>query len=77
MERIKSIFPYNTHGYIVGKISVVLSEILMCTTNDVIFSQTSIEKNLTNHPDLCIEDVNRLRKKAHRRNLTILKDIFP
>ncbi len=134
MERIKSILPYNAHGYIVGSISTVLANILLSETVEVVFSEVSLEKNFTNHPELSIEDylllpeiigkshfmiqdgdktvavvlereilyhyalkctksgetlflmsfrktsikdVKRLRKKATKNNMKILKDIFP
>lgn len=56
MERIKSTFPKNSDGYIVGKISTVLANILLSNTDEVVFSEVSLEKNFDNHPDLMIED---------------------
>ena len=56
MERIKSTFPRNSDGYIVGKISTVLANILFSKTDEVVFSEVSLAKNFDNHPDLIIED---------------------
>ncbi len=56
MERIKSTFSRNSDGYIVGKISTVLANILLSKTDEVVFSEISLAKNFDNHPDLIIED---------------------
>ena len=56
MERIKSTFSKNSDGYIIGKISTVLANILLSNTDEVVFSEASLKKNFDNHPDLMIED---------------------
>ena len=56
MEKFIDKYPKNKFGYEVGKISVVLSEILLSKTKIVTFSKESLSKNLLHHPDLSEND---------------------
>jgi len=60
MERFKLQSTLNPFGYVIGKISVPLSSLLLSQTQTVIFSQASLEKNLNNHKDLLPEDYLKL-----------------
>ena len=52
MKRFYSKYPKNEFGFEVGKISIMLSEILLSKTRIATLSEETLSKNLKHHPDL-------------------------
>ena len=56
MKTFMEKYSKNKFGYEVGKISAVLSEILLSNTQKVTLSEDTLKKNLSHHPDLTEDD---------------------
>jgi len=56
MEKFYKKYKLLEDGYDIGKISVVLSEILLSKTRVVTISDETLTKNLNHHPDLTVKD---------------------
>jgi hypothetical protein len=54
------LFDKNKYGFKVGKISDKMREVLNAKTNEIIFSDVSVEKNIRHHPDLTKKDYQLL-----------------
>ena len=60
MQKFIDKYPKNKFGYEIGKISVVLSEVLLSKTRVVTISSDTLKKNLNHHPDLSEDDYLQL-----------------
>ena len=60
MKLFNELFEKNKYGFKVGKISDKMREVLNAKTNEVIFSNITIEKNIKHHPDLTEKDYQLL-----------------
>ena len=56
MKKFKNKFKTNHYGYEIGKISITLSNLLLCKTKTVTLSNDTLIKNLNHHPDLNEDD---------------------
>ena len=71
MERIFEKYERNEYGYIVATISTSLAKILKSNTNNVVFSEASIKKNMKHHPDIKEEVYKRLDEIVGRTHLIV------
>ncbi len=52
MKLFEQKFQTNSYGYEIGKVSLLLSKILLAKTETVTLSRDTLKKNLNHHPDL-------------------------